>query len=277
MEALGTSNAARQKPRHLARQLVPLPLPPPSPQAAAAIKEAECVLSSMPPWGELVRELRGRLRAGVAGFDGLRHALSTHMNPSGTDTAFALEAEGREVERYQSWLRESAGRLSIGELVRLNEIAIGSPSALRASRGFLRAQDGSSSIDMVPWQQAIHRLFELPRHWDSETVGSGVLAGARLLLLVNNAHAFVDGNGRLGRFLFNYCLHCAGMPIAAYIPLKTFSAVALGGYEIRLREAEIFGRYDPLIQYLSGTVQLTSTFAAGHTTTKTRESASNVL
>ncbi|CAM5507325.1 Fido domain-containing protein OS=Sphingobium scionense OX=1404341 GN=GGQ90_001868 PE=4 SV=1 [Sphingobium scionense] len=64
-----------------------------------------------------------------------------------------------------------------------------------------------------------------------------------------NSHPFHDGNGRVGRILFNLTMQYSGASDNFYIPLKIFSNMATGGYELSLREAEIFGRWTPLISY----------------------------
>lgn len=71
-----------------------------------------------------------------------------------------------------------------------------------------------------------------------------------------NCHPFRDGNGRVGRVLFNSFLMNYGLGRNAYVPLYDVFRYSQGGYEIRLRMAETQGQWDELFSYMSDIVGL---------------------
>lgn len=81
-------------------------------------------------------------------------------------------------------------------------------------------------------------IFESPR----PCFARGIVASTAFL----NLHPFRDGNGRLGRFLLNYMW---GRLPDKYIPLSVIHGLSKGGYEIRLRLAQIFNEWNELIDY----------------------------
>lgn len=69
-----------------------------------------------------------------------------------------------------------------------------------------------------------------------------------------NAHTLPDGNGRLARAVFNLELGWAGLPQTAYVPLYSIMRIARGGFEVRLREAELLDRWLPITEFLAHAV-----------------------
>lgn len=80
--------------------------------------------------------------------------------------------------------------------------------------------------------------------------------GAAALLLLTNAHPYRDGNGRLGRLLFNLCLRRGGLPDQSYVALSEIANRSRGGYEIRLRQAELFGQWEPFLGFLAALIDI---------------------
>lgn len=231
-------------------RLLPVPLSAPSPDIGSLLDRTNELLATMPPFNDVFKYLQDCQRlVRPRGVEALRHRLSAFIDAPVVELREVLNFEQDEARLYQEWLGSLSSRLQLADIEDLNARAIGVSGGMRKSPAFLISHDHSTRIPMVSWQEAQQRMTEVPTLWESGSLGSGLLAATRLLALVNNAHAFADGNGRLGRFLFNYCLHRSGMPSSSYIPLKSFAALAHGGYEIRLREIILFSRWDGLISY----------------------------
>jgi hypothetical protein len=143
------------------------------------------------------------------------------------------------------------------------------PSALQqAARAFCAAATGSADIDcrraavgLEPgpdgnrvefgnWQDVPARLAELQHDVRHSPLPAAMNAVAVLAVMLN-IHAFPDGNGRCARALFNAALEAAGRPMTAYVPLRLVFDVSLGGFELRLRDAETHGNWAPLVQYFA--------------------------
>lgn len=71
-----------------------------------------------------------------------------------------------------------------------------------------------------------------------------------VLVGILNVHPFSDGNGRCARSWFCLLLEQAGGR-RIYMPLRRVIEISAGGFEIRLREAEVLGRWRPLFDYLA--------------------------
>lgn len=198
------------------------------------------------PSSTYVREARSRLR----------HRLSSHMKITTVDTAQVASAEQNEARVYRWWRSTLRGPLNVVDLQRFIAASTDGNGVLRTKPVWLRSQDGRTHLPMVAAKVAAQRLGELPAWLASGALGTGMLRAVRALALLVNAHPFKDGNGRLGRALFNFCLHNSGMPESCFVPLKSLSLFSEGGYEIRLREAELFGRWDGLLSYHCDAIDL---------------------
>jgi len=77
-----------------------------------------------------------------------------------------------------------------------------------------------------------------------------IFVAAAFMGLFLTAHPFRDGNGRTSRLLFNVVLREAfrhrDIP---YIPLKNFMDLSRHGFEIRLHQAQVLGRWSPLVRW----------------------------
>jgi hypothetical protein len=194
----------------------------------------------------------------------LKHRLSDYIQSPGVSIKDAVDQEDREAAIYRQWLATVPSRLEFRDIQKLNSLS-GAGGKLREGSTYLVSQDMSVAIPMVNWAAARERLTEVPGLIETGALGRGLLAAIRVLALVVNAHAFTDGNGRLGRFLFNFCLHRSGLPPRAYVPLKVVAALCSGGFEIRLREVSVFNRWDGFLEYHCLLVRLVCELATeGH-------------
>ncbi|RXK65939.1 hypothetical protein ERT44_11850 [Stenotrophomonas sp. MA5] len=240
------------------RVLMPLPPPPPSPALAERLQACNLRLPALLPCAQPCETLwshRGhpRLRAAV---QQLRHPLSAHMQMPAFDLAALAAAEAAEADVYRQWHRTVQGPLSMADVQRFVSLSTGGDGALRSGPVWIRARDGRAQLPMVPALQGAARWDELLQQRAAPDPAEGLRSAVQLLALANNAHAFADGNGRLGRALFNFCLHRAGLPQACFIPLKVLTVLSRGGYEVRLREAELYGRWEGLYAWHCAAIEL---------------------
>jgi hypothetical protein len=242
------------------RRLMPMP-PPPTEEKAGLLHVADEALPGLSPCPQATTVL---LRDSPAHANlhpsrqRLRHRLSTYIQMPDIDVTRLASAELAEAHRYRHWRSTVTGSLQVADLQRFVAVATGSDGALRSNQVWIRSHDGCTHLPMVSAADAAGRLVSLVEWLRKGALGSGMLRAVRALALLNNAHPFLDGNGRLGRALFNYCLHESGMPAACYVPLKTLAVVSHGGYEIRLREAELWGCWDGLLSYHCDAIDLYS-------------------
>ena len=239
------------------RKLLRFPLKAPDDALYSLLDDCNGLLMSMPQQALVFDYLKGcNPSIPPAEFMPLHHDLSAYIHKPLVDFDEINAAERLEADIYSKWRGDLPQELSLEDIKRLNARVTGSDGELRRTRAYLASNDGSPYIPMIDWREAHRRLTELPRLIESGELGRGLLAATRILALINNAHAFPDGNGRLGRFLFNLCLHRSGMPSSSYIPLKSLAILAHGGYEIRSREVVLFDRWDGLISYHCNVIRL---------------------
>lgn len=234
-----------------ARVLMPLPPPGPSREVAIRLQSCDSALPTLHPCALPCHQLWAQRQEPhmMAAMRQLRHPLSPHMRMPALDLTALAAVEANEARIYQEWRRTLCGPFSINDIQRFISLCTRGDGALRTTPVWIRSHDGRLQLPMVPADLSVERWAELTRQLADGAFGVGMRAAVQLLALVNNAHAFADGNGRLGRALFNLCLHQAGLPDECFVPLKTLTVVSRGGYEIRLREAELYGRWDGLYAY----------------------------
>lgn len=94
---------------------------------------------------------------------------------------------------------------------------------------------------------ALRRIYE---HWALYHGKQPAFAATVAMVALMNLHPFPDGNGRVARVFFNWTLNFERKSVV-YLPLYELSALSNCGYLIRLREAQYFGRWEPIVSYLS--------------------------
>lgn len=245
-------------PGAVARALMPLVPPEPSAELKIRLQGCESALSALQPCYRPCDQLwanrdKPALREAV---HQLRHRLSPYMRMPALSLLGLGNREESEALIYQRWRRTLSGPLSTPDVQHFIALSTGGDGGLRTGPVVLRSQDGCTLLKMVEARDAAERLDQLLSRLAEIGPGHGVSAAVQMLALVNNAHAFTDGNGRLGRALFNFCLHRAGLPEACFIPLKVLTVLSRGGYEVRLREAELYGRWDGLYAYHCTAIEL---------------------
>jgi Fic family protein len=141
-------------------------------------------------------------------------------------------------------------------LLRLSSLLLARRITRRFGRMSLRGSDEGAVIELPSTHAAEKQLRRICEVLAKPALGSPFLRAVWLLVAMVNAHPFIDGNGRMSRILFNFEMIRFGMPPQAYIPIFAAMSCSGGGFEIRLREAEVLGRWDPIVLYFCQIVEM---------------------
>lgn len=257
------------------QQRVLCALEPPALACSDAVhcQRAERYLHRLPPLGAAQSRL-GDGRAGDAApleaMLALRHPLCTRMSPPpdwGVDDRSRTESAtfAQALPRYLAFASRCDADGMLALVVEANAgVARGT---LRRAGMSLGGVGASAAIRFEGADAAEKRLACI----------AGALAGPRpaipglafacwAYVLLLNAHPFSDGNGRVARVVFNLELARMGMPPRSYLPIFLAMRRSAGGYEIKLREAEIHGRWGGIARFMCDsilTVAGAATLAAG--------------
>lgn len=115
----------------------------------------------------------------------------------------------------------------------------GTMAHIRRGHIFLGADASGTRVRLTAPEQIPAALAAcghfLYRHASAHPVFTAVV----VLALCVNIHPLADGNGRVARVLYNFCLRKGGLRQTAYVPFYEVAERSRGGYEISLRKAEI--------------------------------------
>lgn len=134
-------------------------------------------------------------------------------------------------------------------LARLCSELTGQPATLRATGMRLKSDPGVGEIRLMDAATARQQWLEVIERICAPRTGSPLLAAIVMSLAVVNAHPFPDGNGRLSRCVFHLMLWLHGLPFDVHVPIYEAMHWSRGGYEIRLRQAELHGDWNPIVSY----------------------------
>lgn len=104
----------------------------------------------------------------------------------------------------------------------------------------------------VAYPSASHipeQLKRIHEHWVRHVPDEPGWAALVVMTALTNLHPFDDGNGRLGRILFNWTLNQRKEHVL-YLPIYELAALSRGGYLIRLRQAQYHSQWEPLAHWL---------------------------
>lgn len=207
--------------------------------------------------------------------DGLKHRLSDvfvmRQLSEGRDIVAAAESALCEINRFAA--EKAACHIACGYMHKsvlhgssttFNQLlaivcsnATGINSTFR-STGVRLGKDAAGKYWQFPHAQLINSLLEKFRAEILVAYGHSPLLAAIIALVgVNAIHPFADGNGRTSRALFNAILITGGvLPQLIYVPLKHVYYIAKFGFELRLREAILFGDYVPIFSFFCDAMDL---------------------
>ncbi|WOH53893.1 Fic family protein [Bradyrhizobium sp. sBnM-33] len=177
-------------------------------------------------------------------------------------SSFEIEGEHPPQERIQRWGRAigEAGRkpIDLDELLRLQRIVIGDdrfvPLGLRNEGGFVGDRDRESGMPMPDHISAKHEdlpsLIEGLVAFDRKAAQEldAVLAAAILAFGFVYIHPFMDGNGRLHRYLINHVLAERGFnPPGMAFPVSAAILDRIDDYRLTLESYSV--RLLPFIKW----------------------------
>lgn len=142
-------------------------------------------------------------------------------------------------------------------LMELNGQAAPDSLGQRTGAMGLRA-DAEGVRVQFPSAEAVPSLIENARRLMINESYPVIVRAAIVHVAILNAHPFTDGNGRTARMIANLILRSGCKTPVIYIPLYEFGIRSRGGFEIALRYAEIFDRWDPILAYFCNVVRLSA-------------------
>lgn len=196
------------------------------------------------------------LRAPVQDFAALWHPLSEAAEARRVVVGAETRSDGEREALTSFESGDRAGGDFRAELARLNARLTEGRSRWRTGPICLHA-DAQGAVISFPHPRFIEQqVAKLHRVIDRRSDGPALFRAVAALALVVNAHAFTDGNGRTARTLFNHVLRQGGLRPDVYVPVFEMASKSRGGFEISLRAAEIFGKWEPLFEYFTRLVSL---------------------
>jgi Fic/DOC family len=133
---------------------------------------------------------------------------------------------------------------------------LGREVQLRVSGAGLEPDAGGVLIRFCAPAEVPALINELHAEISTSSLNPAMKAVFMLVSLLN-IHPFEDGNGRCARIWFNTMLEI-GYGGRFLLPLRSFAELSSGGFEIRMRDAEINGRWQPLVNYLAVVLEISN-------------------
>lgn len=177
--------------------------------------------------------------------EGLRKPLLTNRSESESilveQNGYNVRAAVRGVEGFSELLLHLARRLDSGH------------DSFRQKDAVTEA---SNSRIVYPSSEIIIKSIQLLAIQVDRNIDSDPLVCAIYTMVsIWSIHPFADGNGRLGRVLFNSIIRQTGIS-GCYIPLYELSLVSDAGGLLATRRAQQQNDWDPIVRYLAAGVSL---------------------
>lgn len=240
----------------------------------------------IPRWSDLSSALRGKLQRSAgrlmqwkrfdpamlsllpeATFAPLYHGLSDHfVSANGLPPAKKRSpVENRVLNTLGARIRDAASdAAAFSNALNQANGALEPGSLRRSGRETSVIRGAGAAIQFLPCDDIARQIETLRlRLLEPPCRERALFDAAAVLMLVTNAHPYRDGNGRLGRLLFNLCLRRSGLPDHSYVAVSEIANRSRGGYEIRLRQAEVLGEWEPYLAFMADLVDIQSTAQEG--------------
>lgn len=186
----------------------------------------------------------------------LQHPLSEDLVARYGWSCCAPDRSTDELAGLKKWagIRLSTAPVRSEDL-RLLNFELGGGGSIRHGQVALRGKN-DEQILLCSSSEASNGLEKLFCWAPDANPVAQFLRAVRELVLINNLHPFTDGNGRTSRALFNFRLWQLFGAGGYYVPLKELYWMAEGGYEIRLRLAEIAGNWDEIVGFMLNCIRV---------------------
>lgn len=209
------------------------------------------------------------LRAPAGWFPGLAHELSFRFPGKGDGFAHCRRAAAEWAilcDHHRTLVDTLDGDDSaafIDTIISIARSAAGVDGLRREPIGTTPDENGHYVI--FPSEHVVeHRLQYLFATLQRQTAASRAFEAILALVWMTHCHPFIDGNGRTARILFNMLLQRNAQIPRFYLPLYEMSSLSRRGYILCVREAELYGRWGPLFEYVRVAIALWfETLAAG--------------
>ncbi len=158
---------------------------------------------------------------------------------------YALDLAGAHLRQIFSGARDRSFDQLLTPLART---LVSDDVSIRAFNICMNESQDEPGVRFPPFHEVPRLLEDLLDQYartDLPPIGSAVGFLAAFL----NIHPLEDGNGRCGRAIFSWLSHRSCDNSEVYIPLRRIIEISEGGFEIRVRELEIYGNWLPLIEY----------------------------
>lgn len=203
----------------------------------------------------------------------LYHRLSHEMASSGKlpirtrhDSSHERRAQDISFGYFSKSIRENDEEF-IKYLKFVHFLVCGEDSSFRNVRAVSGSQSWLSDYGYIEFIQEsdiiknIKRIFYLVKiGFESDDMGVKLAWCITLYASILSIHPFKDGNGRVSRVVLNCCL-CYIFGKSMYFPESELSHISKYGFLLCKREAQLFGRWKPLIDLFCRSVEQLNSLA----------------
>jgi hypothetical protein len=179
-------------------------------------------------------------------YECFHHELSPFTEPK---EVFKLGQTSSEIRVYRQF---KGSRIDLNSLIDMNDILTDFRGGIRQGDLMLKSEKHNELVKFPSIAQAKSRIFDIIKFIDCQCEFS-IKDAIFVYVLLLNSHVFNDGNGRLARVVFNLLVAKSEQ---FYLPIYEIKEMSKGGYEIRLRRAEIFDDWNPICNFFDNCIKL---------------------
>ena len=245
--------------RWIRREPLVLPLWRDLPQdAREAFRRADDALDAAADRAALLPHagLEGALPPPRAAKEHIHHRLTVKFPPVTTPIGLFRSREEWSVLNAQPGAADALSRQPLQEDLNAWNKRFTGDGLLRTGAICTNADSMGRRVVFPPPGNVRTQLEELHGFLARHDAAPRSFRGTVSLIAVTNCHPYTDGNGRVGRSLFNAIINSAKSSLGCYLPLREIHTYSRGGYIIRARQAEIHGDWTPISRFMLAAVRL---------------------